>query len=747
MTVVRRCVLSGLAVLGALAVFAVPALATVTHPFLSQITEANGAAFTQPWGLASDATSGNLLVGDAKAKAVDLFDSTNAFTSQVGAGEYPEAFTRSVAVNYATGVVYVAESGPEEIFVFKPEGGGAYKLLQKHKVGNFMYVAVNNSSGAHAGDVYVISGGGTIDVFKTNAEGELEEAGEEQLTPPEGGFALLGGTENSGGLAIDGTSGTVYVAEPGHHAVSEYNSEDVLQEAQLTGTATPAGTMEPVAVAIDESNGEVYVVDAANKVIDEFSSTGEYVGQITGVAEGEPFASPLGVAVQNAAGATLGDVYVSDGLAVDVFGPDSGGVPTFALAVEKTGTGEGTVSSAPAGITCGATCSAEFEEGGEVTLTATPAAGSSFAEWSGACSGSGECKVTMTEALEVKAEFTALPKFPLTVSKSGSGAGSVTSSPSGIECGAKCAEEFSETAIVTLTATPEPGSRFAKWATGACEGSSEPVCEVTMPSSEAAADAEFEEVVTVPLTVVKSGQGEVTSSPAGINCGAECTAEFEPGTVTLTATAASGYEFAGWIGCKSTGETTCDVKVSGATEVTAVFLKAGTAGPPGEPGEPGEEGEEGLPGAKGANGANGAAGPAGAAGAAGEKGPAGANGLAGALGAQGPAGAAGPAGAQGPAGPAGKVELVTCKKAGKKRKCTTKLVSGTVKFTATGSAARATLSRHGRVYAAGSARSAHGSMRLRLLALRRLRPGRYTLTLISGAGRQERIRSEAFTLN
>jgi hypothetical protein len=88
---------------------------------------------------------------------------------------------------------------------------------------------------------------------------------------------------------------------------------------------------------------------------------------------------------------------------------------------------------------------------------------------------------------------------------------------------------------------------------------------------------------------------------------------------------------------------------------------------------------------------------------------------------------------------------VTCKKVGKKQKCTTKLISGTVKFTT--SSARATLSRHGAVYATGTERGAHGSMSLRLTPLRRLRPGNYELTLISGAGRHERIRNESFTLS
>ena len=124
-------------------------------------------------------------------------------------------------------------------------------------------------------------------------------------------------------------------------------------------------------------------------------------------------------------------------------------------------------------------------------------------------------------------------------------------------------------------------------------------------------------------------------------------------------------------------------------------------------------------------------------------GPTGEKGAAGAAGAQGPAG---PAGAQGGAGPAGKIELVTCTKVKGKQHCRTKLVSGTVKFTTTGLAAQATLSRHGVVYAAGTVRAAHGRMSLRLLPVRRLRPGRYTLTLISGHGRDESITSESFML-
>src|SRR5436305_14636225 len=56
----------------------------------------------------------------------------------------------------------------------------------------------------------------------------------------------------------------------------------------------------------------------------------------------------------------------------------------FSLAVSATGSG--TITSAPAGINCGPTCSASFSAGTSVTLTATPASNDSFSGWSGACS-------------------------------------------------------------------------------------------------------------------------------------------------------------------------------------------------------------------------------------------------------------------------------------------------------------------------------------------------------------------------
>jgi uncharacterized repeat protein (TIGR02543 family) len=78
---------------------------------------------------------------------------------------------------------------------------------------------------------------------------------------------------------------------------------------------------------------------------------------------------------------------------------------TFTLTVARAGAGIGTVTSNPSGISCGADCSEVYNSGTVVTLTATPAAGDSFAGWSGACTGTGSCQVTMTQARSVTATF------------------------------------------------------------------------------------------------------------------------------------------------------------------------------------------------------------------------------------------------------------------------------------------------------------------------------------------------------
>src|SRR5206468_3453628 len=135
------------------------------------------------------------------------------------------------------------------------------------------------------------------------------------------------------------------------------------------------------------------------------------------------------------------------------------------------GTGSGTVTSNPSGISCSAgTCTGTFTAGTNVVLTATPAGGSAFAGWGGACSGSSACSVPLNSDLTVNATFntTAGGTHVVTVVIGGTGSGTITSKPSGINCSAgTCTGTFNTGTNVSLTATAGSGSVFASWG-GAC---------------------------------------------------------------------------------------------------------------------------------------------------------------------------------------------------------------------------------------------------------------------------------------
>src|SRR5437667_8092470 len=76
------------------------------------------------------------------------------------------------------------------------------------------------------------------------------------------------------------------------------------------------------------------------------------------------------------------------------------------LTVNVLGNGAGVVTSSPAGINTQTTPSANFTDNSTVQLTASPATGSTFSGWSGACTGTGGCMLTMDANKSVNASFT-----------------------------------------------------------------------------------------------------------------------------------------------------------------------------------------------------------------------------------------------------------------------------------------------------------------------------------------------------
>jgi hypothetical protein len=167
----------------------------------------------------------------------------------------------------------------------------------------------------------------------------------------------------------------------------------------------------------------------------------------------------------------------------------------------------------------------------------------------------------------------------LWVTKAGTGTGTVTSSPLAIDCGVTCLAVFNGGDSVTLAHAAAPGSTFTGW-------SGDPFCTGTVPcilpmTESRSVTATFAASRTLTVAIGGSSSGSVTSSPAGIDCGATCSSGFADGTpVTLTASADAGGTgtFRKWRGdaCDGSTSPTCMVTMSADKSVTAVFSKTFT---------------------------------------------------------------------------------------------------------------------------------------------------------------------------
>jgi hypothetical protein len=235
----------------------------------------------------------------------------------------------------------------------------------------------------------------------------------------------------------------------------------------------------------------------------------------------------------------------------------------YPLSVSKSGNGSGIVSGN--GIDCGVTCSSDLDYGTTVSLTAVPDVNSVFIGWSGACTGMSVCNVTIDDAKNVTATFT-LQTFMLYVTKTGDGA--VTGGQ--IDCGASCSTVMNAGSSITLIATPAVGNAFVGWS-GDCTGSSS-TCTVNIDAAKTVSASFVPIKYTLSVSKTNATYGSVTSNPAGINCGATCSSQFNQGaSVTLTATPARSHKFTGWTGACAGTYLTCTVSMTQDKSVNAAF--------------------------------------------------------------------------------------------------------------------------------------------------------------------------------
>ncbi len=194
--------------------------------------------------------------------------------------------------------------------------GGAFTF------GPFGGVAVDNRAGA--GDLYVGEtnfAAGESRVVKVKKEGTYAGVEFNGSATPAGSFGFVGGNLRFSRIAVDSStganSGDVYVADGVHNVVDRF-SETGAYECQITGAATasasecagatgsktPAGGFSPTGVAVNKANGDIYVSDGEHIVIDEFNPGGKYIGQIAG----PHLTTPGALAFDSS-----GDLYVDNG--------------------------------------------------------------------------------------------------------------------------------------------------------------------------------------------------------------------------------------------------------------------------------------------------------------------------------------------------------------------------------------------------------------------------------------------------
>jgi len=201
---------------------------------------------------------------------------------------------------------------------------------------------------------------------------------------------------------------------------------------------------------------------------------------------------------------------------------------THTLTVTVTGSGSGRVSDFDNKIyLCRTTCTAEYTTGTRVSLFwGAESAASVFTGWSGeGCSGTLLCEVTMDQDRSVTATFAPAVTYTVNVITIGSGSGTVTSEPAGIDCGESCSAAFGVGSSVTLDAVADPGSVFAGWSED-CSGDG--TCDLLMDGPKL-----VEPIFRAPSTAATvDGIG---ASCAGDDVTATVTAHGDPGsTFTLT---------------------------------------------------------------------------------------------------------------------------------------------------------------------------------------------------------------------
>jgi DNA-binding beta-propeller fold protein YncE len=405
--------------------------------------------FVHPQGVALDA-AGNVYVADTANHRIQKFDSNGVYVTKwgtFGSGDGQFQGPHDIATG-AGGNVYVVDSANNRIQMF--DSNGVYLTQWGTITGDARFDAPRGIATDAAGNVYVAdTEDHRIQKFDSNGtyltQWGMLGSGDGEFSSPEG-------------VATD-AAGNVYVADKGNDRIQKFvdvsppsplfpssftvqagsfligdaaslaadDDDFLVVRSTKSGSSTRAATWYGSFPSVDNATSSLAATykglssAPCTQVISTFRWTDStwvpLDSRSIGTTEVEVAdLTPPGTLADFVSGTSgTGEVRVriscSSAATFDLSGDllrltvGSGG-GTQTLTVSQAGTGTGSVTSSPAGINCPGDCSEAYTTGTMVNLTATPDGGSTFTGWSGACTGTGACQVTMNAAASVTATFT-----------------------------------------------------------------------------------------------------------------------------------------------------------------------------------------------------------------------------------------------------------------------------------------------------------------------------------------------------
>ncbi len=303
-------------------------LAATPQAFAARTYESQMTGFTYSGKIAINAQDDVWVAEAGFDGAVSEYDA-NPSTTKIGElaltqQDLSQGRFENFALNNATGYVYVANSDLDNIEVFN-SGGNLVETWAPTTICGDDYIAVDNSGGPTQGRVYSNRGcgaeGHTIQAFK----GADEESSFSYSASYIHGNTITGTPKEPNefgqieGIAT-GSEGNFFVMDLSNHVVDEFHaSGEFVQEFEGLG--------ESAGVAVDPTNGNVLIASSIFRagagyeyVVNEYSSSGEYIGRLTGSTPTGPFVALNGAIAVNSEGYAY--VFDAGDLAVDIFSPD-----------------------------------------------------------------------------------------------------------------------------------------------------------------------------------------------------------------------------------------------------------------------------------------------------------------------------------------------------------------------------------------------------------------------------------------